>query len=583
MNIRKLSCIRAFSLSLVIVISLLSPSLGMKVEAATSSDTFQLTATKAEMVARVTGESLPGEVLPDPNQTAKNWNLNATDLGVVWDATTDPDYPKVMIAFGDSYDSGWVGNGGGGDWDGWRSNLLAISEDTDLSDGLSFSTMITEEGRDDYAKEILYSDKDTSGFGDFTVIPNAGVTVGDRHYIHYFQLKTWDQWTINHAGIAYSDDEGQNWEYSDVKWDTESNFGFASFVKHEGYVYMLGARTGRGYSPHLARVKEADMLEKKRYEYWNGKDWSHDESTAEPLFDAPLSEPSLMYNDYYEKWIMIHGNQDYQGLVMRSSSSLTEGWSGETMIADGRDYAGPYGGYIHPWANGKDLYFLMSEWGPYNVFLMKTTLGIGEPHENLIEDPSFENQATDKLSDPWVLEGDGGLDKDLGFARAGYNNAFLRSKEGWHEISQEVEVKPNTDYWLYAWFKTSNKHEGGELGVRDAEGNVLGDSTIGTIENDYERKAVLFNPGDAAEVTVFAGMEADGDTWIQADSFLLLEDSEVVMGEDPEDIVAPISNSVDAGGNELPKTSTHRYNLLLAGLFLLLLGGYLLRRHQIFK
>ena len=61
MNIRKLSCIRAFSLSLVIVISLLSPSLGIKVEAATSSDTFQLTATKAEMVARVTGESLPGK------------------------------------------------------------------------------------------------------------------------------------------------------------------------------------------------------------------------------------------------------------------------------------------------------------------------------------------------------------------------------------------------------------------------------------------------------------------------------------------------------------------------------------------
>src|SRR5690625_1628982 len=237
----------------LMLISLLSPS-HENISAATNSTSFDLTSTKAEKIARVTGIPLPGETLPDPNKTAENWNLNATDLGVVWDATTDPDDPKVMIAFGDSYDAGWGGSGGGGEREGWRANLLAISNDKDLSDGLSFSSMITEEGRDDYAKEILFSEKNTGGSGDFTVIPNAGVTVGDRHFIHYFQLRKWENWTINHAGIAYSDDEGENWTYSDVKWDTDSNFGFAAFEKHDGFVYMLGAHTGRGYNPHLARV-----------------------------------------------------------------------------------------------------------------------------------------------------------------------------------------------------------------------------------------------------------------------------------------------------------------------------------------
>lgn len=44
-------------------------------------------------------------------------------------------------------------------------------------------------------------------------------------------------------------------------------------------------------------------------------------------------------------------------------------------LANGREYAQLYGSYIHPLSvTGDNLYFTMSMWMPYNVFLMKAEL-----------------------------------------------------------------------------------------------------------------------------------------------------------------------------------------------------------------
>lgn len=343
--------------------------------------TFELTASQARKVARVTGKSLEGEEIPNPNDTISKYSLTATDLGIMWDATTNPDDKKVMIAFGDSYDDGWGGSGGGGDPEGWRGNLLAISKDTDLSNGLRISSMITEEENDHYAKEIIYSEHDQSGEGDFTAIPTAGITVGQRHYIHYMQIRNWGKsgrWNTNFSEIAYSDDEGQNWVKSDTKWSATSNFAQAAYVQVNGYIYMFGTPSGRAGCLYLARVEKDNLLNKDYYEYWNGTTWlKGDESVAAAVVDAPVSELSVAYNSYFDKWIMIYFNENCYAMVMRSSSSLMSGWSDETIIATGEEYPGLYGGFIHPWTNDeKDLYFVLSEWGPYNVVLMHSTLDI---------------------------------------------------------------------------------------------------------------------------------------------------------------------------------------------------------------
>lgn len=45
------------------------------------------------------------------------------------------------------------------------------------------------------------------------------------------------------------------------------------------------------------------------------------------------------------------------------------------LLASGREYPALYGAYPHPWAlDGPELYWCMSQWHPYNVFLMNSTL-----------------------------------------------------------------------------------------------------------------------------------------------------------------------------------------------------------------
>jgi len=46
-------------------------------------------------------------------------------------------------------------------------------------------------------------------------------------------------------------------------------------------------------------------------------------------------------------------------------------------VVTGRQYPGLYGGHLHPCNVDGDLYFAMSQWGPYNVRLMRTRLTYG--------------------------------------------------------------------------------------------------------------------------------------------------------------------------------------------------------------
>lgn len=514
------------ALAAILFLSTVLPAYAQGNGVLNGSSEFELTASRATKVARVTGATQPGESVPNPNQTIDNYALTATDLGIMWDATTDPTDKKIMVAFGDSYDNGWGGFGGGGNSAGWRSNLLAISKDTLLSDGLTFSSMIMDENKAEYSKEIISSAHNTSGSGDFTAIPTAGITVGTRHYIHYMQIKNWGangRWNTNFSEIAYSDDEGQNWTKSGVKWGAASKFAQAAYVKDGGYVYMFGTPAGRFDKAYLARTGEADLLNKEKYEYWSGTSWIvNDEAAAKAIVDAPVSELSVAYNSYYEKWIMTYLNENRYAIVMRSSSSLTGGWSAETEVVTGAEFPGLYGGFIHPWTNnGKDLYMVVSEWGPYNSILMHSTLNVGTPLSNLIADPSFELQASGTIAAPWTLEaGTGGIDRNF-LSRAGSNNLWLRNASGWNAITQKVQVVPVTEYKLTAFIRTSPNFNDGYFGVRDSHGTIVKETKL-TKSDNYTPVEVLFNSGSSTELTLFTGMHAAGDTWMQADDYMLL-------------------------------------------------------------
>src|SRR5690606_30213337 len=286
-------------------------------------------------IARVTGRPMAGEAFPSPNHTATDWNVGGTDLGIVWELKPG----AYGIFFGDTYGYDFTPNPGnpGPNGGSWRSNVLAFSEDTDLDDGLSFSTMATDNSGN--AREIIYGGKDQSGNGNWTSIPTAAIRANGADYVHYFNIKSWTGWVTNYSGMYKSVDNGQLWtKCEDVAFASNSNFGQVGYFKRDGYVYMIGTQTGRDSPAHLARFKEADIENRNKYEYWNGSttQWMMgDETKASVLIDDKVGELSFIYNETHKKWIIAYFSADRYNITMRTAADITGPWSDPYELASG--------------------------------------------------------------------------------------------------------------------------------------------------------------------------------------------------------------------------------------------------------
>ena len=334
-----------------------------------------------ERTARVTGKSLPGENLPNPNKSDQLYDVGGTDLGIMWEMGNG----AIGIFFGDTHGRNFSPAPAGGPNGGnWRSNVLAFSSDNDLNDGLAFSGMVME-GNTTVAKEIIYSPHITNGTGSHTTIPTAAIHANGAEYVHYMDVKRWGEagrWETNFSGLYTSIDNGLNWAACpEVRFAASSNFAQAAYAKKDGYVYMIGTESGRFGSAYLARFREADILRTDQYEYWSGSaGWvQNNESAASPIFKGPVGEISLVYNTKHKRWIATYLNEKRGEIVMRETRQITDAWSVERPLASSKNYPGLYGAFIHPSKNdGDELYFLLSLWQPYNVFLMKSRLKMTE-------------------------------------------------------------------------------------------------------------------------------------------------------------------------------------------------------------
>lgn len=326
-------------------------------------------------IARVTGKPLANEILPNPNNTAGKWNVGGTDLGIIWEME-----PQTYgVFFGDTFGQDFVPNATspGPNGGSWRSNVLAFSNDIQLDDGFTFSSMTTDNSGN--AREIVPGGKDQSGNGNLTSIPSAAIRANGADYVHYFNIKNWTGWITNHSGLYKSVDKGQTWKKCEtVVFPASSNFGMAGYFKKDGYVYMIGTHAGRNNPAYLARFKEADIENTGKYEYWNsaGGQWiTGDESNASIIINDKVGELSFIYNTKHKKWIIAYFNETRYNITMRTADNITGPWSNPYELASGNQYAQLYGSYFHPLsASGDNLYFLMSMWMPYNVFLMKAEL-----------------------------------------------------------------------------------------------------------------------------------------------------------------------------------------------------------------
>lgn len=326
---------------------------------AQDDDTALQSIEDVEFVAWVTG---PESV----NQTDVNYDVDGTDLGSMF-----LHGDTVYIALGDTFGCCRPANGGAGG-DNWRNNVLAYTTDHDLEDGITFDAMIT--GPDGKARAVLQREPE-----DVTAIPTYGIAVDDRLYLHYMAVKQWGapgEWTLNRSGWGYSDDSGDTWtQPEDAIWEGDTNFGQVALVEHEGYIYIFGIHGGRFSGVQLARVLPDDILNMNTYDYWNGSEWVGDLEQAVEVASAPVGELSVAWNNYLDRWIMTYLDEIRRAIVIREAPELTGPWSEPLIVVSADDYPSLYGAYLHPLeSDGEVIYFNMSQWGPYNVMLMRARL-----------------------------------------------------------------------------------------------------------------------------------------------------------------------------------------------------------------
>jgi hypothetical protein len=328
-------------------------------------------------VAGVTGNpDVIRSGIPCPNETDSRWNVGGTDLGIIWEISPG----TYGLFFGDTYGADFrpVTGGGPGAASDWRSNVLAFSSDTDLDDGLSFDGMLTDGSDPDRAVEIIPRTGDRL----FTSIPTAAVSLDGKQYVHYMYWQVGrDYDPLNYSSIYSSEDGGRTWTScrDRIEFGNDSNFGMVGYAKKDGWCYMIGTHIGRSGSAYLARFRYGDILDKSSYEFWNGTDgkWvKGDEKAATVLIDGTVGELSFVWLEEYGMWLVLYFDSEEYAICYRSAEEITGPWSVERVLVSGSEYSQLYGSYIHPHIEGNAIYYTMSQWVPYNVFLMKAGVSV---------------------------------------------------------------------------------------------------------------------------------------------------------------------------------------------------------------
>ncbi len=332
-------------------------------------DNYNLNIVKnVHMVAVETGEY-------SINQTKTKFGVGGTDLGISFNLGD-----TTYIAFGDTFLHE-------GMQQRWRSNVLAVTKDTDYTDGILFDSMITVPGRT-IAKELIPSRKIDNL--EMTTIPTGGIAIGETLYMSFMSVRHWGlpgEWDCNYGSIAKSVDYGQNWDViKELQWPGDSHFCQMAPVIIDDYVYVMGITGGRRGPAKLMRVPIEKYEDFEAYEYLMG--YASDgtplyEKGEEAMYGAynllprAVGELSILYSEYLEEWLVTYidgtGN-----IVMRSSKKIDGPYSKPVIVVAQKDFPTLYGAFMNPkWVSedGTKLGFFMSLFDPvYNVLLMECEL-----------------------------------------------------------------------------------------------------------------------------------------------------------------------------------------------------------------
>jgi hypothetical protein len=323
-------------------------------------DSSDLVIQAVRLVSHLTGHVSPA-------QTDEPWNIYGADLGFSFESND-----IVYVVFGDT----WGRQGIEGPDS--RSNTMAIIE-PDRLHGYVVADVVKDGAGE--ARELLPSLKVPKT--EYTVIPIAGIAVGDRLCLHYMSIRDWDatDWgyrhpAVNGAGLTYSDDREQSWVKDRTAWwpgDTAFTQAAMAAGSDDDSIYLYGTPAGRFGALKLLRVPRGSLLVPERYEYWSGSAWSSDPGRAADVVPAPVGELSVRWSPYHERWLMMYLNEADHTIVLRTAQNPEGLWDAGRVVVTAGEYPTLYAPFMLP-ITGPDISFTISTFRAYQVFVMRFTL-----------------------------------------------------------------------------------------------------------------------------------------------------------------------------------------------------------------
>jgi Domain of unknown function (DUF4185) len=321
----------------------------------------------------------------------KGVDVCGTDLGIMTELND-----RIYFAFGDTF--GYEGDtcrGVGGP--NWRSNTFAATADHNPENGIKLTDWLRgSDGRTIAIVQGAHEPPFARETSEQTKIPTGMVTVDGTLYLHYMSVRGFAPrggvWECNYSKWIYSDDLGRTWHECAIPFGGQSsNFNMLALTaavapdNPDGkYVYALGTPCGRFGAAKIGRVSKERILDAQAWEYLiassateRGPNWTKECGSAVDVVPAPVGEASVLWNPAIGRWMYTYLNENTAVLELREAEHLWGPWTAPHTLATANDYPQLYGAFMTPSFlrdNGRSLFFVMSQYGPYNTFIMKAQL-----------------------------------------------------------------------------------------------------------------------------------------------------------------------------------------------------------------
>lgn len=331
--------------------------------------------------------------------TQELFDVGGTDLGIPFTYTykneAEEEKTELRILFGDTFSTEYLQGV-------WRSNVMAITEDFDFSDGITIDSFVSTDTVNGFATELIPGIHVSQQ--QMTAIPTGAMQIGDAIYVYYMGVRVWGddgEWWNNLGGV-YKSTDGQTFSrvesmyiYANKMANFTQNYPLVVDEDHDGtddWLYVFGISGGRSSGLRCMRVslkgendevltgaeQQARVENLDNYTYFNGYEngeptwipynehymalvWNYSEEAE--VISAPCGEMSICYNPYLGKYMATY--QQHNTLIMKLADTPYGPYGKSEIILTSSDFNTFYNAFTTSAMlkdDGKTVYFLMSQW-----------------------------------------------------------------------------------------------------------------------------------------------------------------------------------------------------------------------------